>query len=95
MADSNAILHFDAMYVFELGFFNNRIDLKLSSLFDMDGTLVNSTAGVIGAWEVFRQSYPDIDVNYILSCEQKKKRLRRPMNSPSFSHSIAWHSYNR
>jgi len=45
-------------------------ELTLSSLFDMDGTLVDSTAGVIGAWEVFRQSYPDIDVDCILSCEQ-------------------------
>ncbi|KDR83939.1 hypothetical protein GALMADRAFT_150979 [Galerina marginata CBS 339.88] len=36
-------------------------------LFDMDGTLVDSTAGVVGAWELFRQSYPTIDVHYILS----------------------------
>lgn len=38
------------------------------SLFDMDGTLVNSTAGVVGAWELFRKKYPTIDVNDILSC---------------------------
>ncbi|PPQ65959.1 hypothetical protein CVT26_010721 [Gymnopilus dilepis] len=36
-------------------------------LFDMDGTLVDSTAGVVGAWELFRQSYPTIDVQDILS----------------------------
>ncbi|KAJ6490395.1 HAD-like domain-containing protein [Mycena vitilis] len=36
-------------------------------LFDMDGTLVNSTAGVEGAWAVFKKSYPDIDVHDILS----------------------------
>ncbi|KAG5651377.1 hypothetical protein H0H81_008876 [Sphagnurus paluster] len=30
-------------------------------LFDMDGTLVDSTAGVIGAWELFRKKYPDTD----------------------------------
>ncbi|KAF8969463.1 HAD-like domain-containing protein [Flammula alnicola] len=36
-------------------------------LFDMDGTLVDSTAGVVGAWELFRQSYPSIDVHDILS----------------------------
>ncbi|KIM46371.1 hypothetical protein M413DRAFT_24104 [Hebeloma cylindrosporum] len=36
-------------------------------LFDMDGTLVDSTAGVVGAWELFRQSYPSIDVHHILS----------------------------
>ncbi|RDB22770.1 Sugar phosphatase YfbT [Hypsizygus marmoreus] len=36
-------------------------------LFDMDGTLVDSTAGVVGAWEVFREQYPNIDVQNILS----------------------------
>ncbi|KAJ7781048.1 HAD-like domain-containing protein [Mycena metata] len=36
-------------------------------LFDMDGTLVDSQAGVIGAWEVFSASYPGIDVQQILS----------------------------
>ncbi|KAF8076583.1 HAD-like domain-containing protein [Lyophyllum atratum] len=36
-------------------------------LFDMDGTLVDSTAGVVGAWELFRQKYPGIDVQNILS----------------------------
>ncbi|KAF5363966.1 hypothetical protein D9756_000395 [Leucocoprinus leucothites] len=36
-------------------------------LFDMDGTLVDSTAGVVGAWETFKESYPDIDVSEILS----------------------------
>jgi len=36
-------------------------------LFDMDGTLVDSTAGVVGAWKIFQGSYPDIDVDQILS----------------------------
>ncbi|KAF8204816.1 HAD-like domain-containing protein [Pholiota molesta] len=36
-------------------------------LFDMDGTLVDSTAGVVGAWELFSESYPHIDVHDILS----------------------------
>ncbi|GLB33984.1 putative HAD-hyrolase-like protein [Lyophyllum shimeji] len=36
-------------------------------LFDMDGTLVDSTAGVVGAWEGLKQKYPDIDVQEILS----------------------------
>ncbi|KAJ7044531.1 HAD-like domain-containing protein [Mycena alexandri] len=36
-------------------------------LFDMDGTLVDSQAGVVGAWEVFSASYPGIDVKQILS----------------------------
>lgn len=35
-------------------------------LFDMDGTLVDSTDGVVGAWETFQESYPDIDINKIL-----------------------------
>jgi hypothetical protein len=35
----------------------------------MDGTLIDSTAGVVGAWEVFAESYPHIDVKEILSCE--------------------------
>ncbi|KAF7355484.1 Sugar phosphatase YfbT [Mycena sanguinolenta] len=36
-------------------------------LFDMDGTLVDSKAGVEGAWDVFALSYPGIDVRQILS----------------------------
>jgi len=36
-------------------------------LFDMDGTLVDSTAGVIGAWETFTETYPWLDVERILS----------------------------
>ncbi|KAF7332251.1 hypothetical protein MKEN_00106300 [Mycena kentingensis (nom. inval.)] len=36
-------------------------------LFDMDGTLLDSTAGVEGAWAVFKRSYPGIDVEEILS----------------------------
>ncbi|KJA29846.1 hypothetical protein HYPSUDRAFT_31855 [Hypholoma sublateritium FD-334 SS-4] len=35
-------------------------------LFDMDGTLVDSTDGVVGAWELFAESYPHIDVHDIL-----------------------------
>ncbi|KAF6762196.1 phosphatase [Ephemerocybe angulata] len=36
-------------------------------LFDMDGTLVDSTAGVVGAWNEFAKTYPGIDVQNILS----------------------------
>ncbi|KAF9462297.1 phosphatase [Collybia nuda] len=36
-------------------------------LFDMDGTLVDSTAGLAGAWETFAKSYPEIDVAHILA----------------------------
>ena len=47
------------------------------SLFEMDGTLVDSTAGVVGAWHEFSKSYPGIDVHDILSCE-----LQRPLDIP-------------
>lgn len=40
-----------------------------NSLFDMDGTLVDSTAGVMGAWQTFANSYPSIDVQEILNCK--------------------------
>ena len=33
----------------------------------MDGTLVDSTAGVKGAWEEFAKVYPGMDVQNILS----------------------------
>ncbi|KAI0346783.1 phosphatase [Trametopsis cervina] len=36
-------------------------------LFDMDGTLVDSTAGVVGAWTAFAETYPGINVDEILS----------------------------
>ncbi|KAF9226638.1 HAD-like protein [Gyrodon lividus] len=35
-------------------------------LFDMDGTLVDSTAGVVGAWSTFAKTYPGLDVETIL-----------------------------
>ena len=41
-----------------------------ASLFDMDGTLVDSTAGVAAAWEAVVKEYPDKDlrIDDILSC---------------------------
>ncbi|KAL0949337.1 hypothetical protein HGRIS_009409 [Hohenbuehelia grisea] len=36
-------------------------------LFDMDGTLLDSTAGVVGAWERFKETYPGIDIHDILN----------------------------
>ncbi|KAL5527367.1 hypothetical protein ACEPAG_6158 [Sanghuangporus baumii] len=36
-------------------------------LFDMDGTLVDSTQGVIGAWHSFKDTYPHIHVEDILN----------------------------
>ena len=41
------------------------------SLFDMDGTLVDSTDGVVGAWELFAEKYPGLDVTQVLSCKSK------------------------
>ena len=35
----------------------------------MDGTLVDSTPGVKGAWNLFLETYPTLDVNYMLNCE--------------------------
>ena len=35
----------------------------------MDGTLVDSTTGVKGAWNLFQETYPTVDVDSILSCE--------------------------
>ena len=35
-------------------------------LFDMDGTLVDSTKGVIGAWHFFKETYPHLDVEKLL-----------------------------
>jgi beta-phosphoglucomutase-like phosphatase (HAD superfamily) len=50
----------------------------------MDGTLVDSTAGVEGAWHEFSISYPDIDVHDILSCE-----LQRPLHTSALQLSNA------
>ncbi|PCH41478.1 phosphatase [Wolfiporia cocos MD-104 SS10] len=36
-------------------------------LFDMDGTLVDSTDGVVGAWEHFKEKYPGLDITEVLS----------------------------
>lgn len=33
----------------------------------MDGTLVNSTKGVVGAWHVFKETYPHLNVEEILN----------------------------
>ncbi|KAJ3011643.1 hypothetical protein NUW54_g2108 [Trametes sanguinea] len=33
----------------------------------MDGTLVDSTDGVVGAWELFAEKYPGLDVTQVLS----------------------------
>lgn len=38
-------------------------------LFDMDGTLVDSTKGVIGAWHYFKETYPQLEVEEMLNSE--------------------------
>ncbi|KIY74222.1 HAD-like protein [Cylindrobasidium torrendii FP15055 ss-10] len=35
-------------------------------LFDMDGTLVDSTSGLEGAWNLFKKTYPQLDIRAIL-----------------------------
>ncbi|KAG8929642.1 hypothetical protein FRC02_005273 [Tulasnella sp. 418] len=35
-------------------------------LFDMDGTLIDSTPGLLGAWDTFKQDYPHLDLPRIL-----------------------------
>lgn len=64
----------------------------MRSLFDMDGTLVDSTAGVVGAWDIFHESYPDIDVKKILSSEHCLTSIAssRPITSLEYpaSHGI-------
>ncbi|KAF8227003.1 HAD-like protein [Tricholoma matsutake] len=35
-------------------------------LFDMDGTLIDSTPGVVRAWENLRNTYPNVDIDGIL-----------------------------
>jgi hypothetical protein len=35
----------------------------------MDGTLIDSTAGVVGAWETFADTYPGINIEQILNGE--------------------------
>lgn len=75
----DTILHFDALYV---GLCARRCLLLIvpaPRLFDMDGTLVDSTDGVVGAWELFAEAYPHIDVHDILSCGHSVHR--RPPHS--------------
>lgn len=43
--------------------------IHIYRLFDMDGTLVDSTAGVVGAWHTFKEQYPILNVEEILNSE--------------------------
>lgn len=53
----------------------------VNSLFDMDGTLVDSTQGVIGAWQIFSQTYPGLNVKEILNSEWPQSALSRCSDS--------------
>jgi len=57
----------------------------------MDGTLVNSEAGVKGAWETFAKTYPYINVQETLIgvCTHFVSRLEFliGLDTPSFSRS--------
>ena len=41
-----------------------------SVLFDMDGTLINSSPAVVKAWQLFAETYP-LDLEDILACEYR------------------------
>lgn len=75
----DTILHFDALYVGLCARRCLRLIVPAPRLFDMDGTLVDSTDGVVGAWELFAEAYPHIDVHDILSCGHSVHR--RPPHS--------------
>lgn len=57
----------DAMYVAVSIFPGHTQYLSISRLFDMDGTLVDSTKGVVGAWHTFHEKYPQLNVEEILN----------------------------
>jgi glycerol 3-phosphatase-1 len=44
-----------------------------SVLFDMDGTLINSSPAVVKAWTIFSETYP-LDLDDILKCESMSFR---------------------
>lgn len=62
--------------------------IDVTSLFDMDGTLVDSTAGVERAWHLFRESYPHIDVDKILSSMKILSLLGSNLTSNIASHGV-------
>ena len=47
----------------------------------MDGTLIDSTPGVVAAWELFAEKYPAIDVQYILESACSHRGLHILFNS--------------
>ncbi|KAH9040694.1 hypothetical protein EDB85DRAFT_65040 [Lactarius pseudohatsudake] len=64
-----------------------------TSLFDVDGTLIDSTPGVVAAWELFAETYPTINV-------RKSSRVRAintnsilclTANAYHHRHSLFWY----
>lgn len=52
------------------------VDINVESvLFDMDGTLINSSPAVVKAWTLFSETYP-LDLDDILKCESLMMRVR-------------------
>lgn len=47
------------------------VDINVESvLFDMDGTLINSSPAVVKAWTLFSETYP-LDLDDILKCKPR------------------------
>jgi hypothetical protein len=65
MAEANILV--DAMFVRSTILSPVAEGYLFRSFFDMDGTLVSSTQGVVGAWETFGKTYPTIDIPSILT----------------------------
>ena len=64
----------------------------------MDGTLVDSTTGVKGAWNLFQETYPTIDVDYILNCKYLHLQYSATLFLGFFflpRYSMPWRSHRR
>ncbi|KZT62081.1 HAD-like protein [Calocera cornea HHB12733] len=55
-------------------------------LFDMDGTLVESTPAVVGAWETFQKSYPHLDLTEVLQNSHGIRTIENLRNYCKISH---------
>jgi len=55
-------------------------------LFDMDGTLVESTPAVIGAWEEFSKTYPHLDLTEVLQHSHGIRTIENLRNFCKITH---------
>jgi len=55
-------------------------------LFDMDGTLVESTPAVVGAWETFQKSYPHLDLTEVLKNSHGIRTIENLRNFCKITH---------